>query len=99
MKITRRRPVLIEALESRLQLSAGNILVSSVNGNNKNIVYEFNQAGSQVRMTQFSDSDSGIRDIAVDSARRIHAFNGTFTPSLTSVRNGVTTENTLAGWS
>ena len=87
MKSTRsrsRRTVMFEVLESRLQLSAGNILVSNTNNMGQNNVVEFNQAGTQVRSRAFSASDE-IRDIVVDSAGRIHAFNGTFTPSLTSV--------------
>src|SRR5438477_3285451 len=98
MKNTR-RPVFFETLEPRLQLSAGNILVSNNNaGNNQNNVYEFTQAGALVRTTPFSPSDSGIRDIVVDQSRRIQAFNGTFMPSLTTARFGMLTENTFAGW-
>jgi len=92
-----RRPVLFEVLESRLQLSAGNILVSNV-GTNGNRVFEFNQAGTSVRTTNFSASDE-IRDVVVDSGGRINAFNGTFTPSLTVVRGRTTTEHTFPGWS
>jgi len=98
MKKKNPRPSLFEPLEPRLQLSAGNILVSNYNGTS-NQVFQYTQAGARVRTSTFSMSDGGIRDIVVDPSSRIQAFNGTATPSLTTRSGGTLTENTLVGWS
>jgi hypothetical protein len=91
---------LLEPLEARLQLAAGNFLVSNGNiGSRKNFVYEYNQSGQVVRTLTFPNSDSGIRDIVVDPAGRIQAFNGTFNPALATYSSGTFSSHTYPEWS
>jgi hypothetical protein len=82
-------------------LTPGNLLVSNLGAGT---LSEYTSAGVFVRSFAFPDFEGGfhdLRDIAVSSNGNVQAFNGTFTPQLTTlVPTGPTfTSQPFTGWS
>jgi len=82
-------------------LTAGNVLVSNVHTGN---LIEYTPTGSFVQLFDFPDFTGGfddLRDIIVDPTGNVQAYNGTFTPQLSTLdpTTGAITSRPFTGWS
>jgi hypothetical protein len=82
-------------------LTPGNLLVSNLG---TGVLREYTPSGSLVRSWNFPDFSGGffdLRDIAVGPSGEVHAFNGTFTPQLSTLvpTTGVISSQPFTGWS
>ncbi len=81
-------------------LTPGNVLVSDLNART---ITEYTMTGVFVQSFLMPNNGSSerLRDIVVDDNGDIHAYNGTFSPTLDSLdpSTSVVTSQTLAGWS
>jgi hypothetical protein len=63
-------------------------------------LYEYTLAGDLLSQVPIPPGgDSGSRDIVQTRANAIAVFNGTFSPTLSVLRNGAWTSTSIAGWS
>ena len=82
-------------------LTPGNILVSNLN---TGVLTEFTSAGAVVQTFAFPDFSGGfndLRDIVVGPDGDVQAYNGTFTPQLSTLApsTGTITSRAFGGWS
>lgn len=82
-------------------LTQGNIVVSNLN---TGVLREYTPAGSIVRSWSFPDFSGGffdLRGVAVAPSGEVHAYNGTFTPQLSTLvpTTGAISSRAFAGWS
>src|SRR5215211_8305370 len=77
-------------------LTPGNLLASDLFGNR---LLEYTPGGTVVRTVPFPND--ALRDIAVGPGGVVQAYNGTFTPQLSTLvpATGAITGQTFAGWS
>jgi PEP-CTERM motif len=82
-------------------LTPGNLLVSNLS---TGVLSEYTPAGGLVRSFTFPDFEGGfhdLRDIQVSPDGNVHAYNGTFTPQMSTLvpTSGTITSQPFAGWS
>jgi len=85
-------------------LTPGDILVSSTNNLQTNVLREYTPTGTLVQTFSVPTAPGGdayIRGIATDTSGNVQIYNGTFSPYLTTLDPSTSTftNHTLSGWS
>jgi hypothetical protein len=85
-------------------LTPGDILVSSTNNLQTNVLREYTPTGTLVQTFSVPTAPGGdafIRGIATDTSGNVQIYNGTFSPYLTTLNPSTSTfaNHTISGWS